>query len=438
MHLAIIAPPTPGHLNPLGALAVELDRLGHRATFVHLSDVDRSSPVVAGRFEALPAAVAPPGTLGDYLAILGRADGWWGRRRMIAATADVTARLLAGLPGVLERIGAEAVVADSAEPAGGLVARHLRLPFVTTVTGLPLLRDAGVPPPFVGWPYRAGWLGRARNAGGYAVADRLLRPITRTVAGQADRWRLKPDGGEGFSPLLQVAQCPQALDFPRDDLPACFRYGAPWRLPEPAVDLPDDGRPLIFCSLGTLQGARRSLFAIMTAACAAVGARAVVAHGGGLSAEEAAALPGEPLVRDFWPQRAVLRRCAAAVLHGGFNTVLDALAAGVPIVALPIAFEQPATAARLVRSGAGETVRLAKAEGALAPALRRVLTQAGYRAAAGQLAATMATDGAARAATLIDRSLRDEPGPGERAAAATTASPGSDDAHGGSRRNGSR
>ena len=51
----------------------------------------------------------------------------------------------------------------------------------------------------------------------------------------------------------------------------------------------------------------------------------MIAHGGGLSADEEAGLPGNPLVRAFWPQRAVLRRCAAAVLHGGFNTVLDAL-----------------------------------------------------------------------------------------------------------------
>ncbi|HVF94428.1 MAG TPA: nucleotide disphospho-sugar-binding domain-containing protein, partial [Sphingomonas sp.] len=227
-----------------------------------------------------------------------------------------------------------------------------------------------------------GRLGRLRNAGGYAVSDLVLRPIDRTLARHAAEWGLAPD--DGMSPLLQVAQCPASLDFPREDLPGAFRYGAPWRSAEPALDPPgSDGRPLIFCSLGTLQGSRKALFASMTQACAMIGARAVVAHGGGLSDADAAALPGDPLVRAFWPQTSLLPHCRAAILHGGFNTVLDTLAAGLPIVAVPIAFEQPATAARLERIGAGVVVRWQGATARrLATALQRVLGDPAYAAAA--------------------------------------------------------
>jgi zeaxanthin glucosyltransferase len=148
----------------------------------------------------------------------------------------------------------------------------------------------------------------------------------------------------------------------------------------------------------------------MTAACAAVGARAVVAHGGGLSDREAHSLPGSPLVRAFWSQTRILPQCSAAILHGGFNTVLDALAAGVPIVAVPLAFEQPATAARLKRIGAARVVSAAEAgKGGLEPALRLVLGDPQHRHAARLLATDMArAGGAAEAAAMVDAALRDD------------------------------
>jgi UDP:flavonoid glycosyltransferase YjiC (YdhE family) len=381
---------------------------------VHEAGVER---LVAGSGIGF-AAIAGTGALDAYLALLARPTGPLGLPRMIAATAAKTRMLLDGAPPVVERIGADAVLADMAEAAGPLVARRLGLPCVTTVTGLPLMGEPDLPPAFVGWPYLPGPAGRFRNRGGYAVVGALMRPIDREVAEVAARWRVS---AETDSDQVYVAQCPAALDFPRRALPPRFHYGAPWRVPEEdAPDLPDD-RPLVFCSLGTLQGGRQALFAAMSEACARVGARAVVAHGGGLSDAEAAALPGEPLVRAWWPQRAVLARCRAAILHGGFNTVLDALAAGTPLVLAPIAFEQPATAARVGRVGAGRVVPFRGAgAGTFAQALRAVLERPTYRDAAARLARSMAgRNGAADAAATISAALS-----GATSAAGATASPG--------------
>ena len=406
-HVAILSAPLAGHLNPLQVLGAELVALGHRVTVVHVAGAARFVTDAAVGFAPLPArSAADP--LDRYLAALARPTGPVGFGRMIRATAAMTDTLLDEAPALLDRIGADAVVADAVEPAGPLIARRVGIPHVVAVTGLPLLREAGVPPPFLGWRYRPDAVGRFRNLGGYAVADRLMAPITRVLEARRRRWRLEGDD----EPLLHVAQCPRGLDYPRAALPAGFRYGSSWRsVPVGDVDLPDDGRPLVFCSLGTLQGSRRSLFAAMAGACAAIGARAVIGHGGGLGPAEEARLPGEPLVRAFWPQEAVLRRCVAAVLHGGFNTVLDALAAGVPIVALPIAFEQPATAARLARIGAGRVLSPRRlGPGALAGALAEVVDRPGYRDSARRLAAEMAgAGGAAGAAAAISAALADRP-----------------------------
>jgi UDP:flavonoid glycosyltransferase YjiC (YdhE family) len=402
-HLAIITAPLPGHLNPVQVLAGLLIEQGWQVSIVHLGAARRFVIDPRIGFHALPDDSGE--TLDAYLAALVAPRGPVRLSRMIRATANLSDRLLADAPAVLERIGATAVLADAVEFAGPLIARKLRLPHAVAVTGLPLLREADVPPPFLDWRFRPDPIGRFRNRSGYAVTDWLMRPVTRVLEARRREWKLE---GPGEPPRIQVAQCPRGLDYPRRALPACFRYGAPWRSAEPeAVDLPDDGRPLIFCSLGTLQGARPDLFGVMAQACASIGARAIIGHGGGLSLAEEAALPGAPLVRAFWPQTAVLRRCAAAVLHGGFNSVLDALAAGVPIVALPIGFEQPATAARLDWIGAA---RVLSPRGltapALANALRDVIDQPKYRSASQRVAAEIAgVGGAAAAASAITAAL---------------------------------
>ena len=381
---------------------------------VHVAEAASLVSDPAVRFAAIDHPADRDGGLARYMATLAQPSGPIGLPRMIRGTASMSGLLLEALPAAFRRLGIDAVIADSVEPAGALVARHLRLPFVTAVTGLPLLREPTVPPPFLGWAYRPDAIGLNRNKGGYAISDLLMKPITGTVSAYARLWGLDPDPSYQWSDCLQIAQCPARLDFPRVELPPSFRYGTPWRRSEPAEILPtDDDRPLIYCSLGSLQGARRSLFAAMTSACAAVGARAVVAHGGGLSEGEARSLPGDPLVHAFLPQTQILQQCSAAILHGGFNTVLDALAAGIPIVAVPLAFEQPATAARLLRIGAACVVSPADARrGGLEHALRRVLTNPAYRRVARLFATDIAAGGGAiEAAALVDAALRDQAEP---------------------------
>jgi UDP:flavonoid glycosyltransferase YjiC (YdhE family) len=405
-HVAILAAPTQGHLNPLQVLGAELARRGCKVTVVHVAGARRFVTHPAIDFAPLSGRAGGHASLDAFLARLADPTGPVGTARMIRATAALSDTLLDEAPAVLERIGADAVVADMVEPAGALIAERLGLPCIATVTGLPLLSEAEVPPPFLGWRYRPDALGRFRNRGGYAVSDWLMRPVARVLDEHRRRWRLN---GPAPAPTLQVAQCPRGLDYPRIELPPGFRYGSPWRDDgdEDALLPADDGRPLVFCSLGTLQGARWGLFAKMSAACAALGARAVIGHGGALTGAEEAALPGDPLVRAYWPQRAVLRRCSAAVLHGGFNTVLDALAAGVPIVAVPIAFEQPAIAARIAWVGAGRVLppRMLSVA-ALRDALDAVMRRPSYRRAARRIGAEMeSAGGVACAAEAIGLAL---------------------------------
>nr|WP_242422423.1 nucleotide disphospho-sugar-binding domain-containing protein [Frankia torreyi] len=55
----------------------------------------------------------------------------------------------------------------------------------------------------------------------------------------------------------------------------------------------------------------------------------------------------------FVPHGPVLERAAAVVCHGGMGIVHKAVAAGVPIVAVPFGRDQPEVARRVVQAGAG-------------------------------------------------------------------------------------
>lgn len=412
-HFAVVAPPLPGHYNPLLVLARTLAARGHSVTFFHMADAER---VVAGKgadFAAVGAADYPAGALDAYVQRLAAPTGLFGLLGTLKATAAQTDMLCRDLPGAFRTLGIEAVIADQTEAAGTLVARHLGLPVVSTATALLLNREIGVPPPFVPWPYDASEQGAFWNKGGYQITDLLMKPMRRVLEKHGAAFGLDPFADGGFSPVLTVAQMPKGLDFPRRELPATFHYGSPWRdaaaIPQAEAPLPEAaGKPLVFCSLGTLQGARGDLFLKVAQAARDLDVRLLVAHGGLLADGEVARLSQLAEVRAFVPQQEVLRRCAAAVLHCGMNTVLDALAEGVPLVAMPIAFEQPATASRLAYAGVAEVVPAGRASRRrLARALGAVLGKPDYRAAAARIAGEMtAGGGVARAADLIEAAVR--------------------------------
>jgi MGT family glycosyltransferase len=160
----------------------------------------------------------------------------------------------------------------------------------------------------------------------------------------------------------------------------------------------------VYASLGTLQNRREPVFRTIAEACAGTGVQLVISHGGGLSDAEAAALPGTPLVVPYAPQRALLARASLTISHAGLNTVLDSLSCGVPLVVMPITFEQPAIARRVEYCGAGRTVPVAKLEIArLRGMIAEVAGESRYRHAAQRMAECIAAAGGViRAADVIE------------------------------------
>jgi zeaxanthin glucosyltransferase len=315
----------------------------------------------------------PRGELDAMCDCLSRMTSFADMRQMFATVATLSKFYLDHLPAAIERLEASVLLHDQLEPGAGLVGRALErdtaLRHVSLACALPMNREPSVPPPFMGWRYRPGRFGAWLNGGYYTVVDAMLSAQGRVLADGAARLGLtKPDTLEkwqrgwsvddGLSRTADLAQGLASLDYPRERPPV---YLGPLRddaKPYPGLDTiaaERDGRPLCFISLGSLMGGRAPVLSAMAEAATARGLQPVVVHGGRL--EDAASLmPRGTIVRDFLDQQAVLGEAAAAIVHGGYNSTTDAVAAGVPLVTVPLAFEQSAIAARVERAGLGRTV----------------------------------------------------------------------------------
>jgi hypothetical protein len=110
--------------------------------------------------------------------------------------------------------------------------------------------------------------------------------------------------------------------------------------------------PFVYVSFGSFLSVRSDVLARVTEALRASGLRAAIALG---SAERAdlPELPSDWLVREFLPQVTLLKSAAAAVTHGGNNSVTEAMTYGVPLVVLPFSTDQFAGAEAIERRGFG-------------------------------------------------------------------------------------
>ena len=169
------------------------------------------------------------------------------------------------------------------------------------------------------------------------------------------------------------------------------------------------GEPLIYASMGTLVNGLTDVFRIILNAAAAIpGRQLVLSIGSNIQTDDLGPIPASAIVVSKAPQIELLKRAELCITHAGINTTLESLALGVPMVAIPVGFDQPGIAARIVYHGVGESVPVASINKEdLSGAIQEVLGNPSYRDTARRFQRTIAqTHGLDRAADVLERAFQ--------------------------------
>lgn len=207
------------------------------------------------------------------------------------------------------------------------------------------------------------------------------------------------------SPYLSLF--PPSLEDPTASRPpVSYRFRDPAARPS-STPLPDwwaeDTNPLVYISFGSVTGSMPiagPIFAAAFEAVAELPARVLLTIGHETSADVLGRPPGNVHVARWIPQADVFGDASAVVCHGGSGTTLGALAAGLPLVVVPLFADQPDNARRVAAVGAGvaveagdegprEPVRSTIDTRALRAAIEAVLANPEYRHSARKIADEM-------------------------------------------------
>ncbi len=262
---------------------------------------------------------------------------------------------------------------------------------------------------------------------GYPVADRsgwaeFLAEVRRT---HGDMWAdfdafCREHGEPGLSygelgpefiaesPYLNLYSYPTEADYERSVPlgPTWHRLDSTVRTPESAWNLPPelaerDGA-LIYLSLGSLGSADVGLMQRLVDLLATTEHRIIVSKG---PLADEITLHDNQVGEGFLPQPAILPQVDLVITHGGNNTVTESFHHGVPMIVLPLFWDQVDNAQRVDETGFGRRLSTyGFRDEELTDAIDELLADAALAARLRAMSARIkASNGTVRAADLIER-----------------------------------
>ena len=377
-----------GHFNPLVPFANAFVRAGHEVLVAGPPDL--AAPVEAAGFRFWQFEPPPEDELGP---VWGRVPELPPEEANEVVVGEIFGRLntTAALPRLLdafEEWQPDAVLRDPNEYGSALAAELHGIPHARVAISLASVEELGT-----------------------GIVAGAVDSIRRTQGLAAD------PGGDLLRRSPWLSTFPESLD--EGAQPDTRRYRDPaWD--QPPGELPDwwrgrDPEPLVYVTFGSVAGSFPQALPVYDVAMRAVAGlpvRVLLTVGRDLDLDALPAAPDNVRVEPWVPQQDVLGHAAAAVVHGGSGSTLGAIAAGVPLVVVPLFADQPQNARRVAEVGAGLAVEPNREDvGATARPLRdaieSVLSEPSYgeraRALADELRAEPPVD---EAVPLFERSGR--------------------------------
>lgn len=281
----------------------------------------------------------------------------------------------------IEAFGPDAVLADGELFGSVIAAEAAGLPVAVLIPN-----QWSVPIPGVGDRAVRRLVDRVVNAGladlNAARGARGLEPLSSFYDQILNASRLLVLASETFDPASAFVPDNVRYVGPVLDDPA---WVGSWSSPWPS----DSSDPLVLVGLSSIYQDQVSLLQRTIDALSAMEVHAVVTLGRMLELGDVSESPNVRVVRSA-PHSVLLADASAVVTACGHGTAMKTLAAGVPIVCIPMGRDQDATAARVVELGAGLMLAPTATADEIRHAVHEVLRDETYTANAQALASTLA------------------------------------------------
>ena len=363
MHFLMTALGSYGDVYPIVGLGAALRSRGHEVSIV-------TNPHFQKVLESVGIEFVPIGSEEDYNTLVRHEDAWHPRRGPLLVLSNAMVDWLRELYGIIDsqvRTDETVLVAHILDLASRVHHDKYRTPMASIHLAPVGFRSLFTSPQVYGlWMSSKApvWLRRLQ----FWIADKIIDSfITPELNKLRNDLGLEPVSGIFgewyFSPQRVLGLFPGWFAAPQPDwLPQIRLTGFPlWDqaltnpLPPEVDEFLSGGEPPLICAPGSANAQAETFFQEAVEVCKHLGMRGILLTK--YPDQLPTNLPDSVRHFSFVPFSQLLPRSAAIIHHGGIGTSAQALAAGLPQLIMPMAYDQFDNAARLERLEVATSVR---------------------------------------------------------------------------------
>ena len=388
MHLAIVSLGAFGHINPTLSLTTELVNAGHRVTYFTTEDFRKVIEPTGAKFVPMKSWMAENDKHNES-----KEEKKDGQEDNVAAVVpflflNVAGAFIEDVLNVLREDRPDAILHDFAGIAGTMAADILGIPNVMLYTSYPSNGSYSVAASFEGIP-----------------ADHPLRIAADQIAdGYVEKYGCRKmtvkeifDGqGDLNLVMMQKRLVPNYETFDDSFVFTGVQIGK--RSTFGSWQAPDNGKPLLYSSLGTAFNNWPEYYPILFDAVRDLDINVFSALGA-IDPESLTDVPANVELGKMVPQLDILSQASVFITHAGMGGTGESIYYGVPMIAIPQMDEQAITARQIERNGLGFALldKEAITSEMLREKIQILLNDSSYKETVNEFSADMKALGGAKA-----------------------------------------